>query len=178
MDFTRTERPAEAEPRRSIRFRLTTLLAATALLAVVLTAGMAWYEWYAAIPAKPLWEVVDRFNDDTRFDPIGQHEPKLTVGEVLAAIQAHIPSLPSNVRPKYERIALTSEVPPHTVLIENSKFTDKNSNSYTVWWINLSVHTYGNNGYDIRIRETNHPKAKPPNEPPLPQNLLSAPSSP
>jgi hypothetical protein len=177
MIFTRAKRPGEAEPRRSIRFRITTLLAATALLAVVLTTGIAWYESDTAIPSTPLWQVIDRFNDDTRFDSIGQHEPKLTLGEVLAAIQANLPSLPSHVRRKFERIALTSEMPPHAMFHENSGFTDKNGNSYTVWWINLLVHTYGNNAYAIRIRETNRPKAKPPTEPPLPQNL-SAPSPP
>ena len=109
-------------------------------------------------------------------DPVGKHEPRVTEEEVIAAINAQLQTLPSSgqVKATYAEIARTGHLPHDSTnpwqsgLNSMSGWILKNGTHYTVWWINLDI-----KGFGLRIRENNHPSAKPADEPVLERKDIS-----
>ena len=117
------------------QFRLRTLFLGTAIIALVLGPGRVLYDRYFAVP---LAEEVRVFNLRARNDSVGRLEPRITEDEVIASINSQLQSITSNrVRAIYSRIARTRRLPKGAMLDSISGYTNRDGESFRVWWINL-----------------------------------------
>jgi hypothetical protein len=159
---------------RQVRFSLRSILIAITLVAVSLVVGARVYDWYVAVPTMPLADAIEAFNSKYAEHLVGKYEPPLTEGEVVAAINGQMSSLPagSKVKTIYANIARSKQIPVNATLVAIPGFQPSNGTTYTVWWINLDVQTAKYSGYGLRIRENNHPAAKPEGQPKLDRNNL------
>jgi len=175
------------------RFSLSTLLLVFFATSVVLTLSLKFYLRTQEVPTVSLTTLVTRFNNTEAWNhPIGQHEPPLTEDEVLAAIRAQLPSMSSHPEAQaiFAEILRTGQIPEVYLvnpLYPNAPLHDLKAipgwspggaTSFTTWWINFNVLVPGGNGYGLRIRENNHPHAKPAEEPRLNRpNILFGPAA-
>jgi hypothetical protein len=147
------------------------LLAILALIALPLAAVTILSGRHAAMPHIPLADAVAAFNIRSESSPVGQHEPRITEAEIIAAIQAQLPILSASdeVKSLYAEVVRTRSLPYDAQLRFMDGWTLASGDHYTVWWINLDVQAESNAGFGLRIRENNAPSAKPKDEPKLQQ---------
>jgi hypothetical protein len=137
------------------QFSLRVIFLLVTVLALLLWAIHLAYELSTTVPTVPLSDVVAQFNIDASADEAGNHEPPLSVGEVLTAISTELPALNASPSTKaiYERIVKTQQLP--TTARLTSTFDSEKGPLSIVWWINLDVVTDKSTAYSLRIREAN-----------------------
>lgn len=151
------EPPATDRTTPRLRFKLRSLLLLMLAFALCLWLGPIAYDRYTSVPLSAL---VDRFNAVNQDHQIGQHEPAITVDEVLAAIEVQLPSVgkeSEHAARVYSKILRSKRAPATTVLDAIPGYSN-GVDSWDVWWINLNVALGENAGYGLRIRHSNHPR--------------------
>jgi len=176
------------------RFSLATLLLVFFATSVVLTLWLKLYHRTPEVPTISLTTLVTRFNNTEAWNhPVGQHEPPLTEEEVLAAIRAQLPSLSSypEAQAIYAELLRTGRISeahlmdplnpnfPLYGLIAIPGWSPREGTIYTTWWINFQILVPAPySASSLRIRENNHPHAKPADEPALNRpNMLFGPAA-
>lgn len=96
--LTRMESTSDKE--HWFRFRLTFVLIAFVVAAVLLTIGSKLYVWYHATPTMPLADAVREFNSRYASDSVRKHEPPITGREIVASIRAQLPTLAASQQVK------------------------------------------------------------------------------
>src|SRR5687767_5474663 len=107
-----------------LRFNLRLLFLAIALIALLTWGAVTLREWYVSIP---LADAVASFNANAAHDPVGRLEPPLTEDEIVAAVNAQLPTLAdadSQVKAIYRRIARTGRLPRSALLDPIPGFSD------------------------------------------------------
>ncbi|WP_428303691.1 hypothetical protein [Lacipirellula sp.] len=136
---------------------------------MVAAAAALFYMPRRPLPAVSLADAVVSFNASSKDSPVGQHEPRLTEAEILAAIQAQLPTLPDSVNPLFADVLRTRSIPQGSTISGLDEWGSQEAGYSTVWWINFSLNTGEGSGYALRIRHNNDPIAKPASEPKLQQ---------
>tara|TARA_R110002049_G_scaffold47902_4_gene138547 strand:+ start:21419 stop:21817 length:399 start_codon:yes stop_codon:yes gene_type:complete len=128
-----------------MRYRLRTLLALLAVIALLLAAIPPIYRWYNSIP---LSSVVAAFNGS-------HHEHAITEAEITAAIKSQLPTLraPASVRATLRQIAKSRRVPLSTT-INRFRDTPSAATGEYYWVTSLDFMTGPKSGFAIRVRET------------------------
>lgn len=133
------------------------------LLVVLVVALMLWAgpEIYQRVTSIPLIDAIANFNARAQSSSVGKYEPPLTENEVIAAIQAQLPTLEASPRVKsiYQKIANTRRLPRGGTFNDIPAYQPRSGPQQIVWWINLEVMTGKNTGYGLRIRNTDDPVA-------------------